>query len=52
MCHDLTEKPHVCDFSRDFFMYTALKEGSDMMGPNGIQGVPVPWTLDEKVVLR
>ncbi|MEW5319883.1 MAG: hypothetical protein WDW38_011000 [Sanguina aurantia] len=41
---------HQC--IRDFFMYTALKEGCAMMGPNGIQGLPVPWTLDESVVLR
>jgi deoxyribodipyrimidine photo-lyase len=35
---------------RDFFYYTALKEGADLFKRNGIQQVDLPWSQDESLL--
>ncbi len=37
---------------RDFFTFTALKEGQAMMGTAGIKGVPVEWSSDADTFAR
>jgi deoxyribodipyrimidine photo-lyase len=37
---------HMHLIIRDFFIFTALKEGQAMMGPQGIKGLPLEWSND------